>query len=256
MIKRQRINEIRKYVESQQVASFETLSTVFNVSLNTLRRDAKVLIEKGLVKKVYGGIAVPEVRISKYEEREVYNEAAKKGIGQLAADLVEEGDLIFIDTGTTTVCMAPFLKNKKVTVLTNNLHFINEAKELSNLTIISTGGLFDPSTHSFISINNIEGITSYNIDKAFMTTTGISSAGNIMHASPLENPIKKGIVHQSSSTYILADYSKFERKALMTFASFETINAVITDRVPSKEIETMLNQSRVKLYKINENMEE
>ncbi|RKD69643.1 DeoR family transcriptional regulator [Sinobaca qinghaiensis] len=258
MIKRQRINEIRKYVESHQVASFENLSAEFNVSLNTIRRDAESLVQQELVKKVHGGIAVPESGLSKYEEREGHNEAAKKAIGRAAADLVEEGDIIFIDTGTTTVWMAPFLENKKITVLTNNLHFINEAKEASDLTIISTGGLFDPSTHSFISIDNIEGITSYNIDKAFMAATGISSERSITHASPLENNIKKAVVQKSSRTYILADHSKFGNKALMTFALFNEIEAVITDDVSSKEIEVLLNESHVKIHKTdeNENMEE
>lgn len=253
MIKKQRINEIRKYIESHQVASFETLAAVFSVSLNTIRRDAELLIQQGAVKKVHGGLSLPESGLSKYEEREGHNEDAKKAIGKKAAALVEEGDIIFIDTGTTTVWMAPFLKNKSITVLTNNLHFINEAKEASNLTIISTGGLFNASTHSFISLDNIEGITSYNIDKAFMAATGISLERSITHASPLENNIKKAVVQKSSRTYILADHSKFGNKALMTFALFKDVEAVITDDVSSKEIEVLLNESHVDLYRTNKN---
>ncbi|SDI40180.1 DeoR/GlpR family DNA-binding transcription regulator [Alteribacillus bidgolensis] len=247
MIKTQRIEEIRRYVERNQVVSFDHLSETFNVSVNTIRRDIQKLVNDGQLKKVHGGVSIHDSQLAQYEERQIVNETAKHRIAKAGSEMVEDDDIIFVDSGTTTVYMAEYLRGKKVTVLTNNLDFIVHAKQEPNITIITTGGLFDSATNSFISLQNTNVLTSYNINKAFMATTGISMDNGVTHASPLENEIKKEVVKKSAEVNVLADRTKFDKHALITYTSLESVDCIVTDSNLSDAFLNYLEKNNVLL---------
>src|SRR4051812_29544606 len=123
MIKVKRINLIRDYIFEHQTVSFDELVNVFNVSKNTIRRDIQLLVESGDIKKVYGGVAVNHSTLVSFTDRITRNQQQKKSIAQSAAQYVEDGDIIFIDSGTTTLELFEFLKTKELTIITNNLDF-------------------------------------------------------------------------------------------------------------------------------------
>ncbi|WP_158734602.1 DeoR/GlpR family DNA-binding transcription regulator [Alteribacillus sp. YIM 98480] len=247
MIKTQRIEEIRRYVKHHQVVSFDRLAKTFKVSVNTVRRDVQKLVNEGQLKKVHGGVSVYDSQPAQYEEREIVNESAKRQIAKASAEMVEDEDIIFVDTGTTTVYMAEYLRGKKVTVLTNNLDFIIQSKREPDITVISTGGLFDAATNSFINLQSSDVLTSYNINKAFMATTGISNDNGVTHASPLESEIKKEIVKKSTRVYVLADSTKFDKHALITYCTLKAVDCIITNTSPSSTFMNELKNHNVYL---------
>jgi DeoR family transcriptional regulator, myo-inositol catabolism operon repressor len=235
MIKEKRIKGIEEYVTKNQTASLDELVEVFNVSKNTIRRDIQELVDRGDFRKVYGGIALNEKKLESFQDRQVKNKMRKILIGKLASEFVEDGDIIFIDSGTTTLEMFDYLKEKRITILTNNIEFIVQSIPFSNLNIISTGGILERETNSFSTFENNELFNTYNINKAFMASTGISLTKGVTNASPLETGLKQSVVKKSSKVFLLVDSTKFEKLGLMTYCQLSDVDYIITDDQPLEE---------------------
>jgi DeoR family transcriptional regulator, myo-inositol catabolism operon repressor len=249
MIKEKRVKKIEEYVLENQSASLDELMKVFNVSINTIRRDVQELVETGLFKKVYGGIAVAikHNKLESVEERKVRNQAGKTKIGQAATTFLEDGDIIFIDSGTTTIEMLGFLKDKSLTVVTNNIDFIVQALPYESLNIISIGGILERKTNSLVGPQNIGILKTYNINKAFMATTGVSLSNGVTNASPLETELKKTIVQRSQKVFLLADQNKFGKYGLMTYCELKDIDCLITDKLPPEEFQEFAAEQQIQL---------
>lgn len=143
-----RINRIHELLKNVHNISINDLCDTFQVSKNTIRRDIAELEQQGVIKKVYGGIvlAEPAGNPEPFASRENRNTEAKKQIARMAADFVHDGDVVYIDSGTTTMHMIPYLTEKRrLTIVTASVHVINAASNYSNLNVLATGGsLFHP----------------------------------------------------------------------------------------------------------------
>lgn len=233
MIKSQRINQIKEYVFEHESVALEELVEKFSVSMNTIRRDVQTLVESGILKKVYGGVSVNHSTLVVFNERRDQNLTKKQEIGKIASQFVEDGDVIFVDSGTTTLELLPYIYHKQLTVITNNFDFIHEAKAYPSLTIFSTGGMLERKTNSFVGFQSIELLKKYNINKAFLASTGISLTNGVTNSSPLETDIKSAVVKKSLNVYLMIDDSKFDKYALTTYCSLSDINYIITNSIPN-----------------------
>ncbi|NGZ76659.1 DeoR/GlpR family DNA-binding transcription regulator [Saccharibacillus alkalitolerans] len=233
MIKSQRINQIKEYVFEHESVSLEELVEHFGVSMNTIRRDVKDLVDSGVLRKVYGGVSVNHSTLVVFDERKDRNLTKKQEIGRLAAQFVEDGDVIFIDSGTTTLEILPYISQKQLTVVTNNFDFIHQAKPYPGLTIFSTGGMFERKTDSFVGFQSIELLKKYNINKAFVASTGISLTNGVTNSSPLETDLKSTVVQKSLNVFLMIDDSKFDKYALTTYCSLSDIDVLVTNSVPN-----------------------
>ena len=109
-MKGERLIEMEKYIREQRSVSLDTLCSVFNVSKNTVRRDVAQLIATTDIQKIYGGVSIQFNRIPpSFTERAAVNLPVKQRIGKYAASLVQDGDVIFIDAGTTTCQMINYM---------------------------------------------------------------------------------------------------------------------------------------------------
>ncbi|KKI89877.1 DNA-binding protein [Bacillus sp. SA1-12] len=247
MLKTERIEQIQEYVLVHETVSLDELCKVFNVSKNTIRRDIQQLVDRGTIIKVYGGISVNHATLTSFHERQTRNVRLKKAIGKAAADFVEDGDIIYIDSGTTTLEMVDYLQQKNVTILTNNLDFIFKSFPYNNLNVISAGGVLERKTKSFVSLKNLDLLKSYNINKAFMASAGLSITNGVTHSSPVENEMKQTVVNKSSKVYLLVDHEKFDQYALMTYCDLSELDAIITDRLPSDAYQEFANKHDIQL---------
>lgn len=233
-----RIKEISNYIHEHENASIDTLCSIFNVSKNTIRRDIAELEEKGIIKKVYGGITlnIDEKDTVPFNQREIKNKDIKVVLAELASNLVEDNDIIFIDSGTTTVHMIPFLANRRnLTIITNNLNVLVMSLDYPNLNVLSTGGSLFREANSFIGIEAIDFLDNYNIGKAFMASTGVSISNGITNSSSFEYQIKKTVVQKSNKIIVLADSSKLDVTSLMTYCNLKDIDALVTDKTLPEE---------------------
>lgn len=235
-MKTNRIKKMEEYILSNESVSLDLLCDVFKISKNTIRRDINEIEKNGNIKKVYGGVTAVVKNLIPFEERNVKNNYKKMTIAKASAEFVNDGDVIFIDSGTTTINMMDFLKNKNdVTILTNSLNVIVNALPFPNLNVICIGGSLIRKTNSFEVINTIDIFKDYNISKTFMAATGISISNGATNSSPLEYKLKKVIIEKSNDIYLLVDSSKFDVSALMTYCQLSDINHLVTDKKPPEK---------------------
>ncbi|PFP24738.1 DNA-binding protein [Bacillus sp. AFS073361] len=247
MIKEKRLKKIQEYVNEHQSASLDELVTVFNVSKNTIRRDVQELVDRGELKKVYGGVSVVQSKLESFQVRQVRNQDRKELIAKKAASYVEDGDFIFIDSGTTTIEMLEYLKDKQVTVFTNNIDFIVDSLPYEKINVITIGGMLERKTKSFVNPRNMDLLKDYNIKKAFMASTGISLTNGVTNASPLESELKKIVVNRSAEVYLLVDHDKFDKYGLMTYCGFDEIDYIVTDALPNETYQEYAKKNGIQL---------
>lgn len=247
MIKEKRIKKIHDYVMEQQSASLDELVSVFDVSKNTIRRDVQTLVERGDLKKVYGGVSVIHKKLESFQDRKTRNQEQKASIVKKAASYVNDGDIIFIDSGTTTIQMIEYMKDKNLTIFTNSIEFIIRALPFTDLNVISIGGLLDRKTDSFGNPLSMDLLSNYNIKKAFMASTGISLSNGVTNASPLESELKKAIVKRSSEVYLLVDHDKFDKYGLMTYCNLDEIDYLVTDQTPNTTYREYAEKNSIRL---------
>lgn len=233
-----RLEEMESYIRAHKTVTLDQLCEDFGVSKNTVRRDVDTLTENGEIKKIYGGVTVETKKeLVPFAQRHISNLEEKKAIAARAAALVEDGDILFLDSGTTTCHMVEHLKDlKNITMLTHNLQAILAAIPYENIKVISLPGTLNRKTLSFTGAEAIRLLNMYNINKAFMSSTGLSVAGGATNSSTEEFQIKQAVVQRSRQINLLADHSKWGVVSLMTYAAIEKIDNLITDQVPPKDI--------------------
>lgn len=248
-MKVQRIHEIEVYVKRHGAASLNELCEAFDVSKNTIRRDTNYLIKKGLVEKVYGGVVLKEDNLVSFENRQIKNQEEKRLIGKEAAKLIEEDDLIYVDSGTTTKYLMEFVPpDLRFTVVTNNLDVINSAAQLDNIQLLVVGSKYKRKTRSFIEMQNQQILQNFNINKAFMATTGLTLQNGLTNSDMLETQIKKVICAKASHIYVMADTSKFGHSTLLTYAQLDEIDAIISGGSIGKEYRDYFKQQNIDLH--------
>ena len=235
-MKVERIYQIHELLRERKRISLDELCTIFGVSKNTIRRDITELEEDGVIKKVYGGIVLKEAQITSLEPfsaREIRNINEKQKIAAVAASLVNDGEVIYIDSGTTTMHMLPHLAEKNfLTIVTASVYVLDWATQFNNLNVIATGGNLQVPIKAFVGASVVDCIRNYNFSKIFLASTGISIEHGATNASPLECEIKKELMQKSCDKYLLVDSSKFDVASLMTYSELTDINYIITDKNP------------------------
>ncbi|CAM3550626.1 MULTISPECIES: DeoR/GlpR family DNA-binding transcription regulator [Saccharibacillus] len=227
-MKVRRLQEIEHYIHTRKNVTLDELCLIFDVSKNTIRRDINQILQSGSIEKVYGGV-VSVTELIPFENRNVEYRDQKADIGRLAAAYVEDHDLIFIDSGTTTCTMIEFLDpDKPLTILTNSLDVINGAAGMPNVDLLVLGSTYKRKTRSFVGVDDARTLAKYNVNKAFLSATGVSLAHGLTNSDLLEHEIKKSIASRAQQRILLADPSKFGRSTLLTYAAFSDLDVLVT----------------------------
>ena len=238
-MKVERIHQIHELLRERKRISLDELCENFGVSKNTIRRDIAELEENGIIRKVYGGIVLREAEITSLEPfaaREIRNINEKKKIAATAAALVNNGEVIYIDSGTTTMHLLPHLAEKKfLTIVTASVYALEFATRYNNLEVIATGGSLQPPIKALVGPDVLKCIRSYNFSKIFLASTGISLEHGATNASPLECEVKRELVKKSCAKYLLVDNSKFDVSSLMTYSALTDIEHIVTDKAPPEK---------------------
>ena len=242
-----RIKQMEQYILEHDLVSMEELRNKFNISMNTVRLDVAQLVSKGAIRKVYGGVCSNQKdNLVPFEERQAKNIQGKIACGMAAAKLVEDGDIIFIDSGTTTMYMVDYMREcNSVTVITNNLNVINRAIAIPSINLICLPGTLERKTNSFASADTVRALEKYNINKAFMASSGITHSGMVTNASPLEYEIKKAAITGSHQKILMIDSSKYGKSGMLTYAKLSEMEAVIVDENVNPTLLSLLENYNV-----------
>ncbi|HML37119.1 MAG TPA: DeoR/GlpR family DNA-binding transcription regulator [Bacillota bacterium] len=245
-----RISDIEDYIYENKTVTLDQLCRVFDVSKNTIRRDLKEIISGGNFKKIYGGVTVKDNKdMLPFSERNIANLDVKKKIAAKASELVEDSDVIFIDSGTTTIHMIDYIKERKnLTVITNNLEVMIRVIPYENIKLISLSGELDRNTLSFTGDTASSVLKSYNISKSFMASAGVSIDGGVTNSSTKEYDIKSTAVKRSNRVYLLTSADKFNTVAIMTYCTMDKLTGIITDGEPPEDIAEYMAEHEIELF--------
>jgi len=244
-----RLDRIRSLVDQRGIVSVHELTEDLGVSEVTIRRDFALLEREGVLRRTRGGALSPgRLAVSvPYDERQHLQADAKAHIGRAAAALVENGDIIFLSSGTTSLAMARCLAGReRVTIITNSVHAVAELMVQSGITVISTGGRASAQGGGLSGPLAETAVAQLRARKAFIGCSGITQEG-ISNASIERAAVDRRMIERAAEAYVLADHTKFGRLSLAMVAGFDAITAVITDAATPRPQLDLLEKSGVKV---------
>lgn len=255
-MKSRRVEEIENYIHLKKKVPLKELEEKFEMSMNTIRRYVKTLIEKGEIVKVYGGVESIRHDFSSRDvdtlvdisKRNILNVEAKREIARRAASFIEDGDMIYIDSGTTTVWLLDYLDpNINLTIVTNNVAVLNKAISFPNVNLIISGNSYRRRINAFVKLGTYTVLERMNIQKSFMSATSISKDSGVMNATVEEFEIKSKVVAKSLTNYLLIDKNKFNKTGFITYAELTDFNTIITDKMEDYNLKQYLHSKNIEL---------
>ena len=221
----------------------QELKEIFQTSESTIRRDLTMLHEKGALVKVFGGAVQAETSVTTKEEqvslREEQNREEKIRIGRYAASLIEPGDFVYLDAGTTTGCMIPFLTEKDSAFVTNAVsHALLLAAEGFRVQLI--GGQVKAATEAIVGNEAYVNLQKYNFTKGFFGANGVNRTAGFTTPDVDEALVKECAMRRSRNAYVLCDSRKFHQISPVSFGSFYEAR-IITDELPGESYKNERN---------------
>ncbi|MFB3902000.1 MAG: DeoR/GlpR family DNA-binding transcription regulator [Acidobacteriota bacterium] len=227
LFKEERRSRILAILESEHRVEVPDLAKRFNVSEDTVRRDLRELEGRGAIRKTHGG-ALRLTPTVPYENRLTQASEYKAAIGRAAAELVEEGDSVIIDSGTTALNVARSIKVNKCRIVTNSLEVANVIAEHPNYELILLGGKWD-LLHQFIGLATIEQLSHYGVDKLFLGMTALDRRRGITVPTEEEASVKRAMIEAAQQVIALVDHTKLGKVAFAKVASVSLIDVLVTD---------------------------
>lgn len=241
---------IVKSIKENGSVTVTELSKELGVSIETIRRDLLYLERENLLTRVYGG-AVSVGEMMPYHElslRKEENVEEKAELSKTAAETVNDGDVIFIDAGSTPVHFARAVKNKKITVITCSLDVFNELNG-GNAKVILSGGEYVSSVASFCGALALETFKKLFVNKAYVFPSAISLRHGVCDFSREIYPIQREILERADKIFILATSNKFERNGMLKICDVLPEYTYITDKKLKKEYENLYIENGISIIK-------
>lgn len=222
MITEQRHQLIIAELKQKGTVRVADLVEKFNSSESTIRRDLVQLEALNYLKRVHGGAVLVQNKFieKSFDDKSHQFVGEKDLIAQYAATLVEEGDSVYLDSGTTTYEMIKYLKDKNIVVVTNGLSHV-EALIENNISCFVLGGKVKQKTKAVVGYEAISILNRYRFDKCFMGSNGVHSVHGFTTPDPEEAMIKESAIKASNNIFVLADESKFGEVSFTRFAQIE-----------------------------------
>ncbi|MFC0557451.1 DeoR/GlpR family DNA-binding transcription regulator [Halalkalibacter alkalisediminis] len=230
MLTIERHQKILDLLKKRTIVKMKELVEELDASESTIRRDLTDLEGEKKLKRIHGGATLLQKKLDEpsIAEKTVKNSHEKKRIAEEAATFIEDGDCIFLDAGTSTVEMIPFLKGKDIVVVTNGLTNIALLADL-NITTHVIGGYVKAGTKAFVGRNAIRTLETFRFDKAFLGVNGVSEYDGCTTPDPEEAFIKEHAIARSRQSYVLSDHSKFGEVSFSKFADLDEITLITSN---------------------------
>ncbi|WP_435356803.1 DeoR/GlpR family DNA-binding transcription regulator [Emticicia sp. SJ17W-69] len=225
-----RKQKILKFVETRGEVDVKTLAQLVETSEITIRRDLALMATDGLIFRTHGGamkLSLVNTPVS-FEQKTAMNIEQKDYICRLAAQEIFDGDIIFMDCGSTVFRLCQFIKNKTIKVITNSLPVVYELSN-TNVSINLIGGELENKRQAIHGKIAVEHINRYKADKAFVGIDGISIENGLSAASEKEAEITTAMSANARMTYLLCDSSKLGKEKYLKFAPLNIIDVLVTN---------------------------
>lgn len=229
----ERQNRLQELLARRGLSDLETLARELNVSQSTVRRDLDLLVRRGLVSRTHGGAVWVGDRTSgarpyEYEQRVTFRQDAKLAIARAARALVQPGQTILLDGGTTTYYLARELVGMPLQLVTNSLPIAGLFLSDDSVELVVTGGLMYPRYGVLLGPLAESFISSLHSQTLFLSVAGLHD-GSLYNQNLLLVKAEQRMMEQAQQTVLLVDSTKFGQQALARLCGLDDIDIVVTD---------------------------
>lgn len=238
MFSTQRQAEILRIVRAKQTCTVTELAEALAVSDETIRRDVKPLIGERLLVKVHGGVMLPALlEEPPFQRRMVENRAGKKAIATLACELVQDGDALILDGGTTCMHIAQALSvRSRLTVVTNSAEVARTLAPRHGNRVFLAGGELRADDSAAFGESTLAFLRQFHVRHAIVSVTAVDAFGRFMDAQPADVAYSHVAFAQAERRVVAADHSKFGRSALVHAFGADGVDLLLTDEAPTAEL--------------------
>ena len=239
MAQAERLQDILVIARRDGRVTVEGLASHFDVTLQTIRRDLSELAEQGKLQRVHGGAIMPStVANIGYTDRRDLNEAGKAAIARDLARDIPNGCSLFLNIGTSTEAVArALLGHRDIMVLTNNLNVANTLVDNPNCEIIVVGGLLRRADGGLVGTVTTHAIEQFKFDLAVISCSALDEDGDMLDFDIQEVGVSQAILRQARRSFLVADHSKFMRRAPARIGSLAQMDGFYTDAPLSAGLE-------------------
>ncbi|MEA3124528.1 MAG: DeoR family transcriptional regulator, glycerol-3-phosphate regulon repressor [Caballeronia sp.] len=235
MLAEQRHQYILSELSKNGALSVAELVRALDVSRETIRRDLNALAERGLIATTHGGALSNDRREPDLDVREAANAAAKRAIGERAAQLVPDGASVVIDSGSTTQAVARALGDRhRLVVYTNDWRIALLLGRRNDNKVTLFGGELSDHEDAVFGLDTVQQLSQYHADFAFVGAGAITPEGFLTDYSRLAAEVRSRMILAASAAAIVADNSKFGNVTPVRIRDFEKARYVITEVAPDK----------------------
>jgi DeoR family fructose operon transcriptional repressor len=230
------------------------MSQLLNVSPMTIRRDLHMLHEKQIAEVTHGGARfIASKRIEPdFDIRTHEHLAEKQAIGKLAAErFIKEGDVVGIDSGSTTLEIVRNLPNIPLTIVTHSLAAANVVAQNKRYSLIMLGGVLQREANCLCGPQAIAALHTLYINKLFLSTSGLLLPDGLSCNNLPDAGVKQALISSSRQTILCMDSSKIGRAYLARFATLNAIDTLITDNGISDESREAIEQQQVQIITVS-----
>lgn len=244
-----RYKKILDILKTEGMVYVKQLAEQMQVTQVTVRRDLAALEKRGLLKKIYGGAvpSSPQLRAS-VTYREKKKTSAKKIIGRLASGLINDGDVIYLESGTTCNEIIPYLAEKdNLTIIVNSLYLMRNLSRMSNHKIIIIGGQYRTEQMDTVGPGAETAISQLGGFKAFTGADDISINGGISGADTVTVGFARLVLRNASEVIFVGDDTKFDNPALYKIADIDELDYIVTNTRPKSQWLEITREKNIKL---------
>jgi DeoR/GlpR family transcriptional regulator of sugar metabolism len=249
---------IVELIKRDGLVTVDSLSKKLDVSVITIRRDLSVLEETGVLERTHGGaiFTKPIEREFNYTEKDRLNKEQKESIGKTAAALVEDGDTVFINSGSTTYQVIRFLEGKKdLQIITNNAAAVADFGGRPGIDLILTGGIFRHQSNCLIGEFAISTINMVVASKIIMGIDGMSFKEGLTSPVYQEAGITKAMIERTQGQVIcVADHSKIGRVTNFITAPLSVLDTIVTDWLFDEKLRSKIENTGIKIIKADQGL--
>lgn len=247
MLGEERQNAILAMVNDKKSVTVQELMKLLDISESTIRRDLNLLDREGQLVKVHGGAMANNSSYHTMDDevsvRKGINRDEKLVIARYAAELIEPGDMVYLDAGTTTDLMIDFIPHGDITFVTNSFSHAKRLSERGYTTYI-LGGEVKPVTEAIVGEEALYGLDKYNFTKGFWGANGVTVKNGFSTPDVNEALVKRKSMQKTKERYILCDSSKFSQVSSITFADFDSAG-IITSKIEDTAFKDCRNITEV-----------
>lgn len=238
MFSEERCMKIVEILQEKTSIKVNELAEFFNVSESTIRRDLKEMEENGLISRTHGGaVGITNTKFEPtYREKEDARHDEKEMIGKLAAGMIEDGNTIILDSGTTTLEVAKHITAKNIIVLTNSIDIAYILSDKEDIEVIVTGGSLRQTTRAMVGNITEKILNQFKVDIAFIGANGITLRDGITTPNNVEAQAKRVMMDAAQKVIVVADSTKFNNVYFSVISPISRVFSIITSSDINRDI--------------------